>query len=279
MVFKILALGGGGSKGILHIGAIKFLEEKYGSVQKKFVGGFYGCSVGSMIATCLAFGMNAEGLSRMSSKFSSFSQFLLKDISVVQFKDSFNKKGLFSPECLEGFFKDIMKEEGIDIASKKISDAPYPLFICSTNITNKRITVFKGDVPILDAISASSCIPLIFHPKIINNCAYVDGGYFTNTIMNFIPQHERDASLAISIIHEDPNLSPSKICKMHTVSYLYSLYMVSCLYERKMNVYPNNIELNHKLASGISDVNEEDRNEMITRGYELTRAFYAKSSY
>lgn len=78
-------------------------------------------------------------------------------------------------------------EEGIDLKNKKISDAPYPLFICSSNLTRKTITVFKGDIPILDAISASACIPLIFYPKVINNCAYIDGGYLTNTMMNFIP--------------------------------------------------------------------------------------------
>lgn len=278
MAFKILAFGGGGTKGILHIGAIKFLEEKYGNLQKQFSGGFYGCSVGAIMATCLAFGMNSNDLARISSKFSSFSQILFDDMSVKRFKESLNKKGLFDPKCLEDFIVKMLDEEGINLKGKKISDAPHPLFICSSNLTKKVITVFKGDIPILDAISASACIPLIFCPKIINNYAYVDGGYLTNTMMNFIPPDDRNQTLSLSIIHEDPKLSPSKICKMSTVSYLYSLYAVSCLYERKMNTCPNNIEMGCSLASGISDVSEKDRIEMIDRGYELTRAFYAQSS-
>jgi len=278
MGFKILALGGGGSKGILHIGAIKFLEEKYGNIQKQFTGGFYGCSVGSIMATCLAFGMKTEVMERLSSKFSSFSEILFEDMSVEKFKDSLNKKGLFDPKCLEDFFEKLLNEAGINLKGKKISDAPYPLYICSSNITKKVITVFKGDIPVLDAISASSCLPLIFYPKIINNCAYIDGGYLTNIIMNFIPEHERKHTLSLSIVHEDPKLSPSKICKMSTIMYFYSLYMVSCFYERKMSKYPNNIQLGHTLASGISDVSEKERNEMIARGYELTRAFYTERS-
>lgn len=276
MVFKILALGGGGTKGILHIGAIKFLEENYGNVQKHFSGGFYGCSVGAIMATCLAFGMTSNDLTRISSKFSSFSQILFEDMSVKRFKESLNKKGLFDPKCLEDFIGKMLIDEGLDLKGKKISDAPYPLFICSSNLTRKTITIFKGDIPILDAISASACIPLIFYPKVINNCAYIDGGYLTNTMVNFIPLHQRDDTLILSIIHEDPRLSPSKICKMSTVSYLYSLYMVSCLYERKLNASTNNIEMSYSLASGISDVSEKDRNDMINRGYELTRAFHSQ---
>ena len=72
MGFKILALGGGGSKGYLHIGALKLLEEKYGNLQKKFTGGFYGCSIGSIFAIALAFGLNVEAIIRMSAMFSSY---------------------------------------------------------------------------------------------------------------------------------------------------------------------------------------------------------------
>ena len=278
MTFKILALGGGGTKGILHIGALRFLEEKYGNLQEKFSSGFYGCSVGSIFATGLAFGMKAETIIRVASKFSSFSQILFNDFNVKKFKDSLSKKGLFDPKCMEDFIVKMLSEEGIDLKGKKISDSPYPLFICSSNLTNKSITVFKGDIPILEAISASSCIPLIFHPKVINSNAYIDGGYFTNSMINFIPQDQRDENLVLSIIHEDPRLTPSRIVKMSTASYLYSLYTTTCLYERKLNKLSNNIELYHNLATGISDVGEVERTEMITRGYELTRDFFAKRS-
>ena len=265
MTFKILALGGGGTKGILHLGAIKFLEEKYGNIQEHFTGGFYGCSIGSIFAIALAFGLKTEQLVRMAENFSSFSAILFNELSIDKFKDSLTRKGLFN-------------SEGIDLRGKNISDAYYPLFICAANLTKKTNTVFTGSVPILDAMSASCCIPLIFCPKIINDIAYIDGGYFTNIVLNFVPVNQREETLFISIAHEDPRLSPSKIVKMSTISYLYSLYMVSCLYERKQNAAWNTIDLNHGLASGISDVGDKEREEMISRGYELTRSFFAKNS-
>lgn len=278
MTFKILALGGGGTKGILHIGAIKFLEEKYGNLQEYFSEGFYGCSIGSMMATCLAFGMKSEDIARITSKFSSFSQILLQDISLSRFNESITKKGLFDPKCIEDFANKMLEDENIDLRGKKISDAPYPLFICSSNLTKKLLTVFKGDVLILDAISASSCIPMLFSPKDINNCAYVDGGYLTNTLINYIPPEDRHHTLVVSIIHDEPNLSPSKISKISLISYIYALYMVSCIYERKTNAFPNEIHLRHALASGVSDVSENEHRDMVAKGYELTRAFYAQRS-
>lgn len=278
MTFKILALGGGGTKGILHLGAIKFLEEKYGNTQEYFSGGFYGCSIGSIFAIALAFGLKTEQLVRMAEKFSSFSEMLFNDLSIDKFKDSLTRKGLFDTAPMSEFIAKMFDSEGIDLRGKNISDAPYPLFICAANLTKKTNTVFTGNVPILDAMAASCCIPLIFCPKVINDFAYIDGGYFTNIVLNFVPAEQRDETLTISIVHEDPKLTPSKIVKMSTVSYLYSLYMVSCLYERKQNVSPNNIELNHTLASGISDVGDKERDEMISRGYELTRSFFTKNT-
>jgi len=276
MAFKILALGGGGTKGILHIGALKFLEEKYGNLQEKFTGGFYGCSVGSIIATCLAYGMNTTDLTRLSTKFSSFSEILFEDLSVAKFKNSITKKGMFDPRCLEDYLVKILDEEGIHLKGKKISDAPYPLFICSTNITKKCITVFKGDIPILDAISASSCIPVLFHPKIINSSAYIDGGFLTNLVLNYVPLEDRESTLSLSIIHDNPRTNPTDLEKSTTVDYLYNLYKISCIYERKTNKMWNNIDLNHNLLSGISDISDKEKNNMILRGYELTNMYFTQ---
>jgi len=59
--FRALGLGGGGVKGILHIGALLELSKKQELV---FPDGVYGISVGSVIGTYIAFGLpvNEESL-------------------------------------------------------------------------------------------------------------------------------------------------------------------------------------------------------------------------
>jgi NTE family protein len=278
MGFKILALGGGGSKGYLHIGALKFLEEKYGNLQKKFTGGFYGCSIGSVFAIALAFGLNLEAIIRMSTMFSSLGNIVMDNLTVKGLESSIAKKGLFDLDTIQEFFAKMFDSEGINIRDKMIGDAPYPLFICSSNISRKKITVFKGQVPILQAMGASCCIPVLFCPKVINDNAYVDGGFLTDIILNYVPEQDRNKTLSISIIHDDPKIIPSKLEKMSTLNYLYGLYKVSCLYENKRNKCWNNLDLHHSLASGISDVGEKERNDMIAKGYDLTHSFFAKNS-
>jgi predicted acylesterase/phospholipase RssA len=276
--YSILALGGGGTKGVLHVGALKFLEEKFGILQTKFHNGFYGCSVGAIFAIGLAFGLNADSIIRMSRRFTSFDEILFKDVTLEKLNNSVVRKGLFSLECLEDFFDKLFQSEGLYLRDKMIGDAPYPLYICATNITKKCITTFKGRVPIFKAMGASACIPFLFSPQILNNSAYVDGGYLTNIILSFVPSEDRKKLLTISIVYDDPKITPIRLSKISTLEYLYGLYKVSCIYERKVNMIPNNIQLNYNLASGISDVGEKERQEMIDKGYELTRSFFSCSS-
>jgi predicted acylesterase/phospholipase RssA len=70
-MFSILALGGGGLKGCLEIGAIRELERRFGPLHLKFKDGIYGCSIGSIIATCIAFGVPTDKIQREFMEFGS----------------------------------------------------------------------------------------------------------------------------------------------------------------------------------------------------------------
>lgn len=271
--FRILALGGGGTRGILHIGAIKYLEE----IEAKF-DEIYGCSVGSIFAIGLAFGLKSDVMERMATKFKSFDTVFFEGLTIDRLQDNFEIKGFFEMDNLENLFVDMFLEEGIDLRGKLISDSPIALRICASNITKKCLTVFQGDVPITKAFRASCCIPLIFCPQEINNNLFVDGGYLTNMMMDYIPEHLREKSLEISIRYENFYISPESIKKMTYLEYLYNLYKVSCIYATKVQKHGNDIQLSCKLSSGISDVSEQQRKEMIEAGYELTRRFFTDRS-
>ena len=271
--FRILALGGGGTRGILHIGAIKYLEENGMTFDE-----IYGCSVGSIFAIGLAFGLKLDAIQRMSEKFQSFDTILFEGLTIDRLQDNIGIKGFFEMDNLEKFFVEMFLDEGIDLRGKLISDSLLPLRICASNITKKCLTVFQGDVPITKAFRASCCIPLIFCPQEINNNLFVDGGYLTNMMLDYIPENLREKTLEISIRFENFCLNSESIKKMTYTEFLYNLYKVSCIYEIKSRQHPNDIRLTYKLSSGISDVSEKQREEMIQAGYESTRSFFAKRS-
>jgi predicted acylesterase/phospholipase RssA len=217
---------------------------------------------------------------RMTSKFSSLMSLLLADLSITKLHESYLKKGFFSLETFENYLITMFESEGIDLRNKVISDAPYPLFICSSNITKKCLTVFKGEIPILAAMAASCCIPVLFCPRIINDNAYIDGGFLTNIILDYVPPEDKEQTLSISIIHDDPKLTPEKLIEIGVHDYLYGLYKVSCLYEHKINKLWNNVDLHHDLFyGGVSDVGELEREGMIRQGYKLTSSFLTKGGH
>ena len=269
MTFKILALGGGGMKGILHLGALKVLPFKFEE--------FYGCSVGAIVAVGLAHELDYLALERMSTKVSTFNKFTT--FSLVDLQTSFQKKGLFEMDLFELFILELFDSEGINLREKKICDTPKKLKICATNITKHRLTVFAGNIPILKALRASCCIPLIFCPQIINDCVYIDGGYLTNIILDFIPREQHEKTLTLSIVHDDPKITPQTIKNISHLEFLYGMYKSSCIYQRFKHPHKNNINLNYNLPSGISDIGDKQRSEMISRGEELTLRFLSQGSF
>lgn len=65
------------------------------------------------------------------------------------------------------------------LRSKTFEDIQIPLIISASNLTCGKVEYFKsGDL--LDKVLASSSIPVLFNPIIINEEYYVDGGMFDN---------------------------------------------------------------------------------------------------
>jgi predicted acylesterase/phospholipase RssA len=62
-----------------------------------------------------------------------------------------------------------------------------PLFIIASNVTKGKPTIFSKDVPLLEAIKCSCCIPGVFKPQVLYNQVYVDGDLFTPNIGVIVP--------------------------------------------------------------------------------------------
>jgi NTE family protein len=271
-MFSILALGGGGLKGYLEVGAIEELEFQYGPLHLKFKDGFYGCSVGSIIATCLAFGLSVKTIREEFMNFGSL-QDLFGTPDFNSISTMLSKKGVYDMEKLDTFLISKFNNNGIDLKNKKLRDALVPLRITASNLSKGIPTIFQGDVPVLSAIRASCCIPYIFYPQIINSSVYVDGGFITTVLLNLIPKEQRDKTLSVSIIHTRSKILPRNIHSMNPIDFSYRLYKTLCIYEHSMFTHKNNIELYYSEGSGISSFSEREKDEMIIIGKTLTREF------
>jgi NTE family protein len=151
-----IALSGGGARGIAHLGVLKALKE--GGIE---AGMFSGASAGAIIGSFIAAGISPEECLEIIKK--------TKILSIP--KPSYSWKGLLSIEKLGKVLESFLP--------KTFEDLQTPLIIATTEINKGETEYFdKGELVL--PILASSCIPVIFKPVLINGGNYVDGGILNN---------------------------------------------------------------------------------------------------
>ena len=152
-----LALSGGGAKVFAHIGVFKLLEE-CGLMPDVIVG----TSVGALMGALFADGYTADEIKELFSgrEFSEFAQLQLP------------KSGLFDSKRFRHFLRRHLR-------AKTFEELKTPLIVMATDLDNGESHEFRSG-PIVEAVTASCSIPIIFSPVVINGVHYVDGGLFHN---------------------------------------------------------------------------------------------------
>ncbi|WP_129715998.1 patatin-like phospholipase family protein [Pedobacter sp. SYP-B3415] len=152
-----IVLSGGGIRGIAHLGVLK----AFSNLGIKF-SHISGTSAGSIAGAFFAAGIDPkEGL-----------DIFIKTKLLRFLRPAVGSLGLINIErtsyLLKRFFPDDLIEK-----------LKIPLTIAAVNFSEGRLVYFdKG--PLIRSIQASSCIPGIFKPIMINNQMYVDGGILNN---------------------------------------------------------------------------------------------------
>lgn len=158
-----LALSGGGAKGFAHIGVFKLLEEC--ELNPDVI---VGTSVGSLMGALFADGYTAHEIKELFTgrEFSEFAQLQLP------------KSGLFDSKRFKYFLKRHLR-------AKTFEELRIPLIVMATDLDNGESHEFRSG-SIVDAVTASCSIPIIFSPVVINGVHYVDGGLFHNFPVSII---------------------------------------------------------------------------------------------
>jgi hypothetical protein len=264
-MFRSIALGGGGIRGFLILGGLKAVEERQGNLN--FPDGIYGCSVGAVIATGVAFGLTYQQAEEVCIKYVNTSGFLpsFRYATILAFMQ---KKGLFTQDLMEELFLKIFDSMGIDLRGKMISDTPQKLFLLASNITTQRPTLLTGNIPLLAAMKASCCLPFIFHPQVIHNQLYIDGGVYAENMYDAVPK----GTLVLDIAHIKQSIFPS------TLEAISVFDMVRTLWAglRSVRVHADAVNLNIDGIYLLDELKEEDKRRMIDAGYLQTMRFLAK---
>lgn len=171
-----LALGGGGAKGLAHIGLLKAMQEE--NIPIDMIGG---TSAGALMASIYAMGYDAPELERVAKALMSdkktLNDYTIPTVSLIRGK-KFNT-------VIKNFVGETM-----------IEDLWLPYFSVATSLTKAQKVIFDRG-PVWKALRASASIPGILPPFYEKNELLVDGAMLDN-----IPgavMRERGADFVISV--------------------------------------------------------------------------------
>ncbi|MCB8995270.1 MAG: patatin-like phospholipase family protein [Bacteroidales bacterium] len=152
-----IVLSGGGARGFSHLGVLHALNEA-----GIFPDCISGTSAGSIVGAFYADGYSPEEI---------------LDIMGNNKRHDFFSFGIPKEGFLEmtGMHKILKKY----IKAKSFKDLKIPLIVSATDLNNAKIKYFS-EGSVVDAVIASSSIPVVFKPYKIGDVYYVDGGVMDN---------------------------------------------------------------------------------------------------
>ena len=272
--FRTLGLGGGGVKGILHIGALLELSKKQELV---FPDGVYGSSVGSVIGSYIAFGLPINEESVLELKKQLKIQNFIGDVDLKSIARSFSLKGVYSMDLFEKFIVDLFQTNAIDIRTKVIGDAKMPLYIISSNLTKGTPTIFSKNVPVLDALKCSCAIPGVFMPQVLYNQIYIDGDFFAPCMDKFIPDLSKALCLSLKKRTIDNNFKPENIENMSPFAYIHDIYALITQNFHNQVKTDKTLSLCYPGLRSMSDIDDFDIEKVLEKAaHDLRRFLGAK---
>jgi len=195
----VLVLGGGGMRGMAHIGVLRAME-KLGITYDAIVG----TSIGSLVGAMACGGVPLDEIERIITDVQKQDYFRLNTLKLLL-------KGTRAPSMYQGkTFKDSMARILPDIT---LADMQVPFF-CNAVRLESGGSVFWGtpgftDIPLVDAIYSSCALPAVFEPLEWKGHNYVDGGIVDSVPLRFAKTLKPDLIIAVDLTIKSTFKSPN----------------------------------------------------------------------
>lgn len=205
-----LALGGGGARGIAHIGVLKVLESEGINIHM-ISGTSFGSIVGAMYAQnpailplqekVLAF-LKSEAFRRTKIFFIKRHYEEKKNKNFMANLKTYLQKGIFWGISLQrtSFISEevFLSQMGQLLEDKKMEESVIPFVAVATDLTNGvEVVLSKG--PMRKAVAASCAIPGVLPPIHMNGVQLIDGGWVNQVPISPLREGGVDVVIAVNI--------------------------------------------------------------------------------
>jgi NTE family protein len=179
-----IALGGGGAKGLAHIGVIKVLEE-HGMTPQLVSGTSIGALIGALYL--LSGDIYAVEAYALGFENSNLYPYLSPRPS---------SSGLISEKGIQSFLHELF-------GSQRIEDLERPFFCPAVDIRRGREVMFsRGSLQ--QAVRASISVPVIFKPVRLQRSYLVDGGLINPVPVDILKKNNSGFTIAVNVITPRP---------------------------------------------------------------------------
>jgi NTE family protein len=178
-----LVLGGGGSRGLAHVGVLKVLTRERIPIDL-----IVGTSMGGIVGVLFALGISPD---RLASE-----MMALQNTSIINVK-------LLSARARQRMLRELLARA---LAGKTFADLEIPTTLMVVDmISGNELGLNHGSL--LPAVLATSAVPAIFPPVMIDGAVLADGGVIDSLATRAAYEQGADRVIAVDI---EPNLDTSK---------------------------------------------------------------------
>ena len=182
MVIKHIVISGGGPTGLLSYGVAKHLAQQ-GFWSHDNIETIYGTSIGALIGAMLC----------LKHEWTTLDDYIIKRpwekvvVNSLEMFELFSCKGMAKPKLLDDIMQPLLESKDLTLGVTLSEFYEYSRI--SLNMFTVDLNTFKKvqlshtthpDLPLMDAIKMSSCMPMLFQPIIRDGCCYIDGGIMVN---------------------------------------------------------------------------------------------------
>jgi len=173
-----LALGGGGARGLAHLGVLQVLEETEIPIDV-----VAGTSMGGIVACLYAAGVSVQDMIAFGKK-----------IGVIDLASPDLKwRGLFGHEKTARLLVDLLDSDDVTFEDLNIPAA----VVCADIETGELVIVDQG--PLIPALLATSAVPIIFSPVYHQGRWLVDGGVLNNLPVDVVRHMGVERVLGVNV--------------------------------------------------------------------------------
>jgi NTE family protein len=190
-----LALGGGGARGLAHIGVLKAFEE-----EDVPIGALAGTSVGALIGGLYAAGITTGQLEQMTqeigwSSLTNYSRYTLMRLVLTESQLSNERMGAYLRK---------------HIGDTRFDELKIPFACVATDLQTGESVIFR-EGPVAIAARASATIPGLFTPVEFRHRYLVDGGLVTNLPLNLLGLMNTSLAVAVDVTSDIEQTKPKSV--------------------------------------------------------------------